>query len=479
MLFINKRIKTIVTIGPTSESQETMLHLAQKGANVYRLNFSHGDFEEHGKRAKIVDKLLQQVQRPLSLILDTKGPEIRTHKFKDGKVLITKDSEVTIFTNKEIEGTATEFSVNYENLVNDMQIDQRLLVDDGKLQLIVVAIVNQGDEKYLVCRAVNSHVVKDRRAIIVSGVKLSLPFISDKDREDIIFGCQQLKVDYIAASFVSDAADLKEMRQLLDNNGGQYVKIIAKIESRYAVNNIDEIIENSDGIMVARGDLGVDVPYAEVPLIQKHIIRKCNKAMVPVIVATQMLESMLTNPLPTRAEVSDIYFAVDLGADTTMLSGETANGEYPEKSIETMTRVIRKAEVHFWYEGYLERFAKWTTSPLKDFVYKVGKEILSERMQKNKRIHHVIVLDNSDNYLLTKTLSNARVRGAIIPLVTDARVRNAFGIWYGIYPELVSDPQQIINNDSALSTISKKYGAKVNEQVLIINGNEMRKLQVK
>lgn len=478
MLFINKRVKTITTIGPASETRDLMLRLAQKGANVYRLNFSHGDFEEHGKRVEFAKSIIQQVQRPLSLILDTKGPEIRTHSFKGGEALISKDSRVIIYTNKEIEGTETEFSINYENLVNDIQVEQRLLVDDGKLQLIVLGINNKDDDTSIICRAVNTHLVKNHRAIIVSGIKLSLPFISDKDRADLIFGCEQ-KVDYVAASFVHDAKDLQEMRQLLDENGGADIKIIAKIESRYAVDNIDEIIANSDGIMIARGDLGVDVPYAEVPLIQKHVIRKCNKAMVPVIVATQMLESMLSNPLPSRAEVSDIYWAVDLGADTTMLSGETANGEYPEKSIEAMTRVVRKAEIHFWYEGYLERFIKWSTSPCKDFVYQVGKEVLGEKIQKQKRIHQVIVLDDSDDQLLTKTLSNARVRSTLIPLVTDERIRNSFGIWYGVYPELVMDINKVINDDSLLNNIARKYGAKTNEQVLIVNGNEMRKLQIK
>lgn len=472
MLFINKRVKTITTIGPSSDSKEGMLKLASRGANVYRLNFSHGDFQEHGARVKLAREIISEYQRPLSIMLDTKGPEIRTHSFENDAVLIEKNSVINILTNEEVLGNAKEFSVNYQNLIKDVKENSKILIDDGKLQLLVLEVDNKNYK--IKCRALNSHKVKNTRAVNVPGVKLSLDFLSKKDKEDLIFGCEELKVDYVAASFVSDASDIKVMRDFLNQHGGQNIKIIAKIESKYAIDNIDEIILHSDGIMIARGDLGVDLPYYEVPLWQKRIIHKCNKEMVPVIVATQMLESMLTNPTPTRAEVSDIYWAVDLGVDSTMLSGESANGEYPDKSMEAMTKVIWKAESHFWYDGYLEKFLKWSKSAFKDFAYQVGKKVLE------KRIHQVIIIDNSEDHLLLKTLSNAKIRSTLIPLVNDKDSYSSFGILYGIYPELVNeDINDILNSNEKLIKIAKKFGAKDNQKILIVNGSEIKELDIK
>src|SRR5690606_20618407 len=323
-----KKTKIICTLGPASENKEMMTKLIKAGMNVARFNFSHGDYEEHGGRLKTLREINAELGTYVAALLDTKGPEIRTHEF-DGKVEIVKGSEVRIaFT--PVLGNASKFSVSYPGLFDDMKVGEIVTVDDGYLTLEVVAKDDEAHE--LVTVAKNTHTVKSRRGVNVPNVILNMPFISEKDRSDIEFAAK-MGYDFVAASFVRRADDVKQIREILDNAGGQRVQIIAKIENQEGVDNLDEIIEIVDGIMVARGDLGIEVANELVPMYQTEMIDKCLVAGKIVIVATQMLESMQKNPRPTRAEVSDVFNAVREGTHATMLSGESAAGDYPFEAV--------------------------------------------------------------------------------------------------------------------------------------------------
>jgi len=345
-----RRTKIVCTIGPASESPEVLRHLVEKGMNVARLNFSHGTHEEHGRRIAAVKEVAREMGRHIGIMLDTKGPEIRTGLLKGDKVTLVEGQKVTL-TTQEIVGDAERFSVSYAGLPQDIGPRSTILLDDGLIALKVQAI--EGTEIH--CRVKNGGELGNRKGVNVPGRAINLPSLTDKDITDIIFGLEQ-GVDFIAASFVRRASDVLAIRRILEERDS-HVQIIAKIESHQGVENIDEILKVSDGIMVARGDLGVEIPTEEVPLAQKMIIEKCNRAGKPVITATQMLDSMIRNPRPTRAEASDVANAIFDGTDAIMLSGETAAGKYPVEAVRTMARIARRAETALRYEEILGRKA--------------------------------------------------------------------------------------------------------------------------
>lgn len=332
-----RRTKVVCTIGPASDGSEVLRQLLQNGMNVARLNFSHGTHEEHGRRIKLLHQLAEELNHSLAIILDTKGPEIRTGLLKDKKVELNKGQEI-ILTTEDILGDEKRISVTYEGLPNDVSPGDAILIDDGLLELKV----EKTTEKEIFCKVINGGILLEQKGVNVPGVETSLPSLTDKDRQDILFGLEE-GVDYIAASFVRTPQDIHDVRRVMEEKGVS-LPIIAKIESRAGVHNFDDILEASDAIMVARGDLGVEIPVEEVPLIQKRIIRACNKAGKPVITATQMLDSMIRNPRPTRAEATDIANAIFDGTDAIMLSGETANGKYPVEALKTMVRIAEKAD---------------------------------------------------------------------------------------------------------------------------------------
>lgn len=350
-----KRTKIICTIGPKSESKKIMSQLVDAGMNAIRLNFSHGDYEEHGQRIKNIREINAEKGTHVAIMLDTKGPEIRTHLFESGDkpTLITKDSEVKIYMN-EVLGNENRFSVTYPGLIDDVNVGGTILVDDGYLELTVIDKGEDEIGKFILTKAKNTHPIRNRRGINVPNAILNMPFISEKDRNDIIFACKE-NLDFIAASFVRRASDVLEIREILKEHNGERIQIIAKIENHEGVDNIEEIIEVADGIMIARGDLGVEVPHQDVPLIQKNIIRLCNEAGKIVVTATQMLESMQTNPRPTRAEVSDVANAILDGTDAVMLSGESAVGIYPVRATATQALIARRIEAEIDHEMMINR----------------------------------------------------------------------------------------------------------------------------
>ncbi len=346
-----RQTKIICTLGPVSSNIETLTKLAERGMNVARFNFSHGSPEEQLPKINMVREINKTREDKVGLLLDTKGPEIRTHLFPEGKVSVKKGSTVTICM-EEVAGNAERFSVTYPGLINDVKEGGTILVDDGYLELTIKSIDKAKGEITTV--AENTHSIKDRRGINVPNCVLNMPFISEKDKVDMTFAATE-GMDFIAASFVRRADDVKQIREILKAAGNESVKIISKIENQEGVDNIDEIIEISDGVMVARGDLGVEVPAEDVPGIQKYITRRCQSLGKIVVVATQMLESMQQNPRPTRAEVSDVANAVLDGACATMLSGESAAGEYPVESVTYMAKIDEKAEKDINYKGFFDR----------------------------------------------------------------------------------------------------------------------------
>lgn len=343
-----KKTKIVCTLGPASDNENTLRELVINGLNVCRFNFSHGSHEEHKERMDLVKKVRTELNQPVAILLDTKGPEIRTGKFDLPEVLLEEGQDFTI-TMKEVAGTKEICTVSYKGLAKDVVVDDTILIDDGLVGLKVKEI--KGDD--ILCVVENSCIVKNHKGVNVPGVKINLPALTDKDISDIEFGISQ-DIDFVAASFVRKAADVIEIREILKKNNATHIEIISKIENQEGIDNIDEIIEVSDGIMVARGDLGVEIPTEEVPIVQKMMIAKCNAAGKPVITATQMLDSMMRNPRPTRAEVTDVANAIYDGTDAIMLSGETAAGKYPVEAVKTMATIAKRTESSLNYRKILQ-----------------------------------------------------------------------------------------------------------------------------
>lgn len=338
-----KKTKIICTQGPATDAPGVIEKLIENGMNCARFNFSHGTHEEQKKRVDAVKDAALKMNRVVALMLDTKGPEMRLGEFANGEVQLVAGNKFTL-TNENIPGDETHCYVNHDKLYQEVKVGEKLLLSDGLVELRIDAI----EGKDIITTILNSGKMSTRKRVAAPGVALSLPAISEQDEKDIIFGVEQ-GMDFVAASFIQRASDVEEIRRLIARHGG-HMEIISKIENLAGVENIDDIIAAADGIMVARGDLGVEIPAEDVPVIQKEIIKKCNDAGKPVIVATQMLESMTTNPRPTRAEVSDVGNAIWDGADVIMLSGETASGKYPVEAVATMSKIAKRVEKALSYK---------------------------------------------------------------------------------------------------------------------------------
>ena len=354
-----KKTKIVCTMGPNTNDKNIMLELAKNGMDVARFNFSHGDYAEHQSRLEILKEVRKELDRPVAALLDTKGPEIRTGVLKDGKKVSLKEGQTFTLTTREIVGDETITHINYSGLNEDVAAGNKILIDDGLIELEVVKV----DGTEIVCTVINGGELGEKKGVNVPNVKIKLPALTEKDKEDIRFGIKQ-GFDFIAASFVRTAdcildltdtvSCIREIKEMLDAEGSA-IKVIAKIENAEGIENLDEIIAVADGIMVARGDMGVEIPAQEVPHIQKEIIRKCNEACKTVITATQMLDSMIRNPRPTRAEVTDVANAVYDGTDAVMLSGETAMGKYPIDALKMMVSIVEETEAYLDYSAYRRR----------------------------------------------------------------------------------------------------------------------------
>lgn len=338
-----KKTKIICTLGPSANTEPVLRELILNGMDVARFNFSHGDHETHKKNLTLLENLRNELKLPIASMLDTKGPEIRIGVLKDGTAQLEKGQTFTL-TTRNVEGDSTIASITYKNLISDITDGAVILIDDGLIAMVVESMTATD----ITCRVLNSGVISNHKGVNVPNVELSMPYLSDKDRSDIIFGIEN-GFDFIAASFVRCAADILEIRKIFEEYGCSNIHIISKIENRQGVDNIDEIIAVSDGVMIARGDMGVEIPLEEVPVLQKMLIKKVYNAGKPVITATQMLDSMIKNPRPTRAEATDVANAIYDGTSAIMLSGETAAGAYPVEALATMVRIAQSAEADIDY----------------------------------------------------------------------------------------------------------------------------------
>ena len=343
-----KKTKIVCTIGPKTESEEMLTKMLDAGMNVMRLNFSHGDYAEHGQRIQNLRNVMSKTGKKAAILLDTKGPEIRTIKLEGGNDVSLKAGQTFTFTtDKSVVGNSEIVAVTYEGFTSDLSVGNTVLVDDGLIGMEVTAI--EGNK--VICKVLNNGDLGENKGVNLPGVSIALPALAEKDKQDLIFGCEQ-GVDFVAASFIRKRSDVVEIREHLKAHGGENIQIISKIENQEGLNNFDEILEASDGIMVARGDLGVEIPVEEVIFAQKMIIEKCIRARKVVITATQMLDSMIKNPRPTRAEVADVANAIYDGTDAIMLSGETAAGKYPIEAVTMMGEIAEQTERYLKFEDY-------------------------------------------------------------------------------------------------------------------------------
>ncbi len=423
-----KKTKIVCTLGPASDAQETMEALINAGMNVARFNFSHGDHEEQLERFNTLKAARENTNPNVAMLLDTKGPEIRTHLMKDNLVELIQGTTVKIAMD-EVEGTSEKFSVSYEGLIDDVELGGHILLDDGLIDLLITDI--DYDNREIITEVQNSGIIKSRKGVNVPNVSLNLPAITEKDESDIRFGVSQ-GIDFIAASFVRRASDVLAIREVLEEEGDTSVKIISKIENQEGVDNIEDILEVSDGIMVARGDLGVEIPTADVPIYQKEIIRKCNEAGKPVITATQMLDSMQTNPRPTRAEAGDVANAIFDGTDAVMLSGETAAGDYPLEAVQTMASIcVRTEEALIGQDKVaLKSYDKG------DLTEAIGQAV--GHTARNLGIETIVAATTSGH--TAQMISKYRPKANILAATFDERVNRQLALTWGVHAFVIETP---------------------------------------
>ena len=434
-----RKTKILATIGPASNDIEILKNLIRAGMNAARINFSHFVYETD---YALVDKLIQareELGTPVPLLLDTKGPEIRIKTFAEDKIYLAQGDLFTL-TTRDIVGDKTCVAVTYEELPRDLRVGSRVLIDDGLIELKVNAI----EDTEIRCVAVNSGFLSSRKGINVPDVYVNLPSLTEKDIDDIKFGIKY-GFDYIAASFIRSANDVLKIREVLEGNGGEGIQIIAKIETRDGVNNLDSILEVADGIMVARGDLGVEIPPEEVPLVQKHLIRKANLSGKPVVTATQMLESMVQNPRPTRAEANDVANAIFDGSDALMLSGETANGVYPVESVTMMARIATKAEESINYFDEIATHRGYFKSNITNAISYAACTAAGD-------LNASSIVCVTDSGFTAKMVSMFRPTCPILAVTGDSRVYRQLNLTWGCMPILA---ENISGNDEVFDVAEK------------------------
>ncbi len=456
-----RKTKIVATLGPASNSVEEISALIKAGISAARLNFSHGDHQEHGTRITNLKQARETLDAPIPIILDTKGPEIRTRDLVDGnKVQLVEGQEFTLTTD-DIIGDNTRVAVTYKNLTKDISVGSTILIDDGLIELKVEEI-SGNDAK---CRVINSGVLGQKKGVNIPNVHINLPALTDKDIADIQFGVS-VGVDYIAASFIRSAKDVIEIKRVLEECGGSDVHVISKIENRDGVDNIDEILEITDAVMVARGDLGVEIPFEEVPLVQKMLIRKCIAKGKPVITATQMLNSMMDNPRPTRAEVNDVANAIFDFTDAIMLSGETAQGKYPVEAVTAMDKIAKKIEGSI---NYVDRFNKHYSKSLsiKNITSAVTHSACTTAHDLNAGIISTITLSGR----AVREVSKYRPATAILGCSPIDRTCRQLNLVWGCMPMMIEFQKQSITHlfDSVANEAINK-GLASNGELMIFTG---------
>ena len=422
-----KKTKVVCTMGPNTNDRELMRKLIQNGMDVARFNFSHGDHEEQKGRMDMLKELREEEHATTAILLDTKGPEIRTGVLKDGKKIKLETGNTFTLTTEDIVGDENKVSITYKGLAEDVSEGKVILIDDGLIGLEVKKIKGQD----IICKVVNGGVLGNKKGVNLPGVEVNMPFISPKDHDDILFGIKE-GYDFIAASFTRTAADVKEIRDILEKNGGQEIKIIAKIENQQGVDNIDSIIEAADGIMIARGDMGVEIPLEDVPVIQKDIIAKVYTAGKQVITATQMLDSMIKNPRPTRAETTDVANAIYQGTSAIMLSGETAAGKYPVEALKTMVKIAVRTEADI---DFNQQFSVRTKEHATNVTTAISHATCMTAIDLNAKA--IIAVTRSGN--TARMVSKYRPGCPIIACTPNERIWRQLNLVWGVTPLLTKE----------------------------------------
>lgn len=452
-----KKTKIVSTLGPSSSDVETIVKLIQAGANVFRFNFSHGDHEEHLGRMNAVHEAEKITGKTVGILLDTKGAEIRTTKQVDGKIEFQTGDVLRISMDEILEGTKEKIAVTYAGLFDDVQVGGQVLFDDGLLGTTVLE--KDVANRELVVRVDNDGILGSRKGVNAPGVSINLPGITEKDADDIRFGLDH-GINYIAASFVRKPEDVLEIRELLKEKNMEHVQIVPKIESQEGIDNLDAIIAVSDGLMVPRGDMGVEIPAENVPLVQKEMIRKMNLAGLPVITATQMLDSMEENPRPTRAEASDVANAVFDGTDATMLSGESANGEYPVEAVATMAAIDEKAESSLPYYGRHQDLHFDETDSTEAVASAVSRIAHSVNAK-------AIVVSTNSGYT-ARMVSKYRPEVNILAVTYSERVQRGLTLNYGVLPVVYEAPATIDEMIALAKTAVKEQGLANSGDTIVI-----------
>ena len=450
-----RKTKIVCTIGPKSESKEMLAKLVDNGMNVMRLNFSHGDFDEHGGRITKLREICQETGKNVAILLDTKGPEIRTVKLANGDdVLLKAGQEFTLTTDQRVVGDNTKVAVTYEGLARDLSVGNTVLLDDGLVALTVKSITDTD----VVCVVMNTGELGENKGVNLPGVKVQLPALSSKDKGDLVFGCER-EVDFIAASFIRKKEDVLEIREHLAANGGESIRIISKIENQEGVDNFDDILAASDGIMVARGDLGVEIPVEEVIFAQKMMIEKANAARKPVITATQMLDSMIKNPRPTRAEAGDVANAILDGTDAVMLSGESAKGKYPAEAVEIMATICQRTD------------SIMPARPgIKD-VLRITEAVCSGAVKNAEQLNAKLLIVATDGGKSARSLRKYFPTMKILALTSNQKTAQQLGLSKGISARIIEKQTTMESFYQLGMEMAKQQGlASTGDRVVMVSG---------
>ncbi len=451
-----KKTKIVCTIGPASESVDMLVNLINAGMNVCRLNFSHGDYEEHGARIKNIREAVKITGKRVAILLDTKGPEIRTNDMENGAITMKIGDSVRI-SMTEVLGTNEKFSITYPELINDVNVGSHILLDDGLIDLEVTDIDRDANEIVTVVK--NEGVLKNKKGVNVPGVSVNLPGITEKDANDIRFGIGQ-GIDFIAASFVRRASDVLEITKILEEENATHIQIIPKIENQEGIDNIDEILKVSDGLMVARGDMGVEIPTEDVPVVQKALIKKCNALGKPVITATQMLDSMQRNPRPTRSEANDVANAIYDGTDAVMLSGETAAGDYPLEAVQTMARIaVRTEETLVNQDSFALKLYSKT-----DMTEAIGQSV--GHTARNLGIQTIVAATESGH--TARMISKYRPKAHIVAITFSEQKARSLSLSWGVYATVADKPSSTDEMFNLASKVSQEEGYASEGDLIII-----------
>ena len=451
-----KKTKIVCTIGPASESVDMLVNLINAGMNVCRLNFSHGDYEEHGARIKNIREAVKITGKRVAILLDTKGPEIRTNDMENGAITMKIGDSVRM-SMTEVLGTNEKFSITYPELINDVNVGSHILLDDGLIDLEVTDIDRDANEIVTVVK--NEGVLKNKKGVNVPGVSVNLPGITEKDANDIRFGIGQ-GIDFIAASFVRRASDVLEITKILEEENATHIQIIPKIENQEGIDNIDEILKVSDGLMVARGDMGVEIPTEDVPVVQKALIKKCNALGKPVITATQMLDSMQRNPRPTRAEANDVANAIYDGTDAVMLSGETAAGDYPLEAVQTMARIaVRTEETLVNQDSFALKLYSKT-----DMTEAIGQSV--GHTARNLGIQTIVAATESGH--TARMISKYRPKAHIVAITFSEQKARSLSLSWGVYATVADKPSSTDEMFNLASKVSQEEGYASEGDLIII-----------